>query len=329
MTRVQFLNDLYKRISSLPEDQAEQHLTYYAEMLADRIEEGMSEEEAVASMEPVDVIVQRIFEDSPPPEQPAIQSPVYPDLPETGGSRFSKVPDMPRKRASISRIILWVIAIVVAIGAAGNKIRQYRHMIPDIPYVHETAVDYSSSPVTEVELVPAEDCGSMWEEADNLYSFGPDGIEINGTQIGPEGIFSEQEGIEITGGGIIHNPLSVSSRYAVLNDTYRTLDASSVEINWTSGAVDVCYWGGDTIEFQEYSDELLPESQKLEYWVEDYTLKINDRVPGDKGLIVYIPAGFCSQLFVDTTSADVTLSGLRYLGSASVYTSSGDIGVYN
>ena len=34
----------------LTREQAEQHLTYYAEMLADRMEEGMSEEEAVAGI---------------------------------------------------------------------------------------------------------------------------------------------------------------------------------------------------------------------------------------------------------------------------------------
>ena len=56
MTRAKFLNDLYRRLSVLTPEQAEQHLTYYAEMLADRMEEGMSEAEAVASMEPLDVI---------------------------------------------------------------------------------------------------------------------------------------------------------------------------------------------------------------------------------------------------------------------------------
>ena len=50
MTRKQFLNDLYLRLTALGPERAEQHLTYYAEMLADRMEEGLSEAEAVASM---------------------------------------------------------------------------------------------------------------------------------------------------------------------------------------------------------------------------------------------------------------------------------------
>ena len=39
MTRAQFLNDLYHYLRPLGQEQAEQHLTYYAEMLADRMEE--------------------------------------------------------------------------------------------------------------------------------------------------------------------------------------------------------------------------------------------------------------------------------------------------
>ena len=63
MTRVQYLNELYRRLGGMSREQAEQHLTYYAEMLADRMEEGMTEEEAVASMEDVDTIAQRILQE--------------------------------------------------------------------------------------------------------------------------------------------------------------------------------------------------------------------------------------------------------------------------
>ena len=50
MTRREFLNELYRRLGKMSREEAEQYLTYYAEMLADRMEEGMTEEEAVASM---------------------------------------------------------------------------------------------------------------------------------------------------------------------------------------------------------------------------------------------------------------------------------------
>lgn len=64
MTRRQFLSELYRRLLPLGGEEAEQHLTYYAEMLADRMEDGMTEEEAVASLEDVDTIARRILEDA-------------------------------------------------------------------------------------------------------------------------------------------------------------------------------------------------------------------------------------------------------------------------
>lgn len=61
MTRKEFLIELDRRLDSLPREDADQYLTYYAEMLADRMEDGMTEEEAVASMERLDTIVNRIL----------------------------------------------------------------------------------------------------------------------------------------------------------------------------------------------------------------------------------------------------------------------------
>lgn len=61
MTRVEYLTELDRRLSALSKEQADEYLAYYAEMLADRMEDGMSEEEAVASMERVDVIANRIL----------------------------------------------------------------------------------------------------------------------------------------------------------------------------------------------------------------------------------------------------------------------------
>lgn len=89
MTRVQFLNDLYHHLYGMTREQAEQHLTYYAEMLADRMEEGMSEEDAVASMEDVETIARRIMEEEglpyTPPDQRPVAPPSYPDASKLGG----------------------------------------------------------------------------------------------------------------------------------------------------------------------------------------------------------------------------------------------------
>jgi len=61
MTRVEFLTQLDHKLSALSKEEADQYLDYYAEMLADRMEDGMSEEEAVASLESVDTIAARIL----------------------------------------------------------------------------------------------------------------------------------------------------------------------------------------------------------------------------------------------------------------------------
>ena len=50
MNKLQFLNQLRQLTASLPKDEAEKYVEYYSEMIDDAIEEGGTEEEAVASM---------------------------------------------------------------------------------------------------------------------------------------------------------------------------------------------------------------------------------------------------------------------------------------
>ena len=47
MTKIQFLDELRKRLSFLPEEEAEEKVSFFAEMIDDRIEEGIDEEAAV------------------------------------------------------------------------------------------------------------------------------------------------------------------------------------------------------------------------------------------------------------------------------------------
>lgn len=65
MTKQIFLDALRAALASLPVAEIEKTLAYYEEMLNDRIEEGMSEEAAVASMEPVEVLASRVINDTP------------------------------------------------------------------------------------------------------------------------------------------------------------------------------------------------------------------------------------------------------------------------
>ena len=50
MTRDEFLGRLGELLACLPAEQVEETKAFYAEAIADRIEDGMSEEEAVAAM---------------------------------------------------------------------------------------------------------------------------------------------------------------------------------------------------------------------------------------------------------------------------------------
>ena len=65
MTKQEFLVDLGLGLSCLPQEDAEERLSFYSEMIDDRIEEGLSEEEAVREMGAVDGIVSQIVAEVP------------------------------------------------------------------------------------------------------------------------------------------------------------------------------------------------------------------------------------------------------------------------
>ena len=61
MTKLQFLYSLHNKLSSLSQDEIEERINLYSEMIEDRIEEGLSETEAVAAVGPVDEIAAQIL----------------------------------------------------------------------------------------------------------------------------------------------------------------------------------------------------------------------------------------------------------------------------
>lgn len=65
MNKQEFLDGLRKGLSGLPQADIEERLTFYGEMLDDRIEEGLSEEEAVAAAGSVNEIVRQTVADIP------------------------------------------------------------------------------------------------------------------------------------------------------------------------------------------------------------------------------------------------------------------------
>ncbi len=65
MNKQDFLAQLRKGLSGLPQDDIEERLTFYKEMIKDRMEEGFSEEEAVSAIGSVEDIVRQSIADIP------------------------------------------------------------------------------------------------------------------------------------------------------------------------------------------------------------------------------------------------------------------------
>lgn len=65
MNKEQFLSALEDRLKGLSKEDAAERLAFYSEAIDDRMEEGLTEEEAVAQLDSVDEIAQRIQAEFP------------------------------------------------------------------------------------------------------------------------------------------------------------------------------------------------------------------------------------------------------------------------
>lgn len=65
MTKREFLAQLRKGLSGLPQDDIEERLTFYGEMIEDRKEEGLSEEEAVSAVGSAREIAAQVVAETP------------------------------------------------------------------------------------------------------------------------------------------------------------------------------------------------------------------------------------------------------------------------
>lgn len=67
MRKQEFLDKLRASLWAMPEADKQRSMDYYAEMIDDRMEDGLSEEEAVAAIGDLDEIVQQILHETPRP----------------------------------------------------------------------------------------------------------------------------------------------------------------------------------------------------------------------------------------------------------------------
>ena len=80
MKKLEFINELGAQLHSMPAEEVRPLLDYYMEIVADRMEDGMTEEEAVASLGPIPELAEKILAEQPQPEPEPIPTPV--PLPE-------------------------------------------------------------------------------------------------------------------------------------------------------------------------------------------------------------------------------------------------------
>ena len=99
MRKQEFLKALKKKLSGLPKDEAEERISFYAEMIDDRIEEGLSEEEAVSQVGSVDEIVSQVIADIP-------------------FSKIAKERIKPKRRLEIWEIVLLVLGSPIWLSIA-------------------------------------------------------------------------------------------------------------------------------------------------------------------------------------------------------------------
>lgn len=302
MTRAQFLNDLYHRLEGLTQEQAEQHLTYYAEMLADRMEEGMSEEQAVESMEDVETIARRILEEegrsavsSRPPEPPA-----YPDasrIPGGGGARAYQGKEQRDWRRPAS-ILLWALAILCALGALGRWIARDRW--------GSRAAD--TTDVVLEESLPAQD--------QTAYDYGYEG----------DGFWVPLEGISAVNVQMVTGAVWVSAGDG--GGIFLRTDGDERQLHWEQDGSTLnisSRGGGDTLYMavpDDVLDSLTINASPADVMIDTVNINTLDitTVTGD------VRAGWvnAAEITVKTTSGDVYLDGLT-TDSLNVSTASGDV----
>ena len=105
MRKQEFLDALRKRLGKLSSQDVEERLGFYAEMIDDRIEEGLDEEAAVAAVGSVDAIVAQLAAELPN-EKPVRAQNLPKRTKEPKDPKESKEPKEPRRALKAWSIVL-------------------------------------------------------------------------------------------------------------------------------------------------------------------------------------------------------------------------------
>lgn len=274
MTRAEFLNDLYHHLRGMTKEQAEQHLTYYAEMLADRMEEGMSEAEAVESMEDVETIARRILEEEGLPPSPSAAPPAYPDVSRTEGDDGKRTYQVPKKlnRRRVIQAALWALAIVAILGALSRQFWRMGNRASDVP-VDLATESAPQAPYAEEYYYPDAPFAEGYDYSGEEYSF--DYEEINSVDVQ-------------WASGMVH-----VQRWS--GDCIQVQEFADFELSERTRMS--CAVTGQTLEIRYRNGG-----------------GILNRMKGSKWLTVLVPDGMLEKLDMETASADVQIFDLELTG---------------
>ncbi len=313
MTRAQFLNELYRRLGSMSREQAEQHLTYYAEMLMDRMEEGMSEEEAVASMEDVDTIARRILQEEG-------QAPTAPDPAPRAAEPRTAAAAVPEPTArnwqKIAKIGLWTAAVVAVVWVVAGKLHTSGRAT-DVG-TPSTEVDASEVPVDTSNGIRIGPNGLEINDGGDSIRMGPNGVEINGGDWEDWTGWSEWSDWEDWAWSDLAGYDGSYDDYPGESYSLSASGIKDIEVDWVAGVVEIQPGGDNTIYFSESSSKELTDETKMVYEVDGDTLHIRfcrntnkAHIDYGKRLLLTVPEGLVEDLEVTSSSADVWVGSLR------------------
>lgn len=119
MTKLKFLLELEKKLSALPQEDIEERLTFYSEMIEDRVEEGISEEDAVAQIGNIEEIAAQILAEH------TVEKAAYEEVPitvEEAPVTFEEKPKRTHKTWEIVLLALgspiWISLLIAVLAVA-------------------------------------------------------------------------------------------------------------------------------------------------------------------------------------------------------------------
>ena len=88
MNKAEYLHQLNQALSGLTDTEKDAAFHFCKEMLDDRMESGMTEEEAIAAMEPADVLAKKLMAEI---RQTAPAAPIIVEEPEINGKQWQRM----------------------------------------------------------------------------------------------------------------------------------------------------------------------------------------------------------------------------------------------